>query len=366
MEAADREDGDTQVAQEAATSPTTKSPGKKQRVLAIAAAVLVVVAIGGTLWWLHARQYVSTDDAFIDAQVVRIAPQLAGVVDELPVSPNQHVDAGTLLVSISPDTVMPQIARQQAGISEAQAQAGTVRASVGSAQAALTRARAAVADAQGQYDNARSTLARLQSASKADSNSVAGTELDAARAAYDSARARLQSARGDVAAATAQLAAARQSVRSADAAIRSAKAQADSGKVSLDQTRITAPMAGSIANITVNRGSYVAPGLQMMALVPDRMWVTANFKETELAKIHVGDPVDISIDAYPDRHFSGKVASIQRAAGQEFQLLPAQNATGNFVKVVQRVPVRIVFDQPLPADLPIGPGMSVVPTVKVQ
>jgi membrane fusion protein, multidrug efflux system len=134
--------------------------------------------------------------------------------------------------------------------------------------------------------------------------------------------------------------------------------------------RITAPVDGQVVNRQVNIGSYVGPGSQLMAIVPDRMWVTANFKETQLELMRIGQPVEIRVDAYPGVKFRGHVDSIQRGAGQAFALLPPQNATGNYVKVVQRVPVRIEFDRgrddPDPRRYPIGPGMSVVPTVKVR
>tara|TARA_A100001391_G_scaffold119169_4_gene81026 strand:- start:24881 stop:25954 length:1074 start_codon:yes stop_codon:yes gene_type:complete len=341
-------------------------PGRKKGFLMIGLVVLVLAAAGGVAWWLHARNYESTDDAFIDAQVVRIAPQIAGIVSELPVQPNDHVAAGTLLATIAPDNVMPVVARQKAGVSEARAQAASTRANAQSAQAALHRANADVSEAQARYNNARSNLARLTAARDMNRGSVAANDLDSAQTTLDTAKAALTSAQGAAEAARAQLSGARSAMQSAEAAIRSAEAQAQGGQVSLDQTHIVAPMSGSIANLSINTGSYVAPGMDLMALVPDQMWVTANFKETQLVNIKVGDPVDITIDAYPGRHFSGKVESIQRAAGQEFQLLPAQNATGNFVKVVQRVPVRIMFDKPLPKDLAIGPGMSVVPTITVR
>lgn len=339
----------------------------KNRILTIGLPLLILVAAtGGLLWWLNARNYVSTDDAYIDAHVVRIAPQIAGVVSDLTVEPNQRVDAGDLLVAISPDTVMPVVEGQRAGISEARARASEARSAVQAARAQQQRAAAAVRQAQADMAHAQDTLDRLLNARSLDAGAVAQNDIVAARTSVANAGAALAAARSDASAANAQLANARSGEQAARAAIEAADAQAAGGQVALDQTRIAAPMAGSIANISINQGSYVSPGLQMMALVPDELWVTANFKETDLDSITVGDNVSIAIDAYPGRSFAGRIDSIQRAAGQEFQLLPAQNATGNFVKVVQRVPVRIVFTEELPSDLVLGPGMSVVPTVRIR
>jgi membrane fusion protein (multidrug efflux system) len=147
------------------------------------------------------------------------------------------------------------------------------------------------------------------------------------------------------------------------------QAQAKQAQVNLGDYRLTAPVAGQVVNRSVNLGSYVAPGMNLLAIVPDRMWITANFKETQLTRMRIGQPVSIKVDAFPGVEFKGHVDSIQRGAGQAFSILPAQNATGNYVKVVQRVPVRIEFDTkngPDPRKYPIGPGMSVVPTVKVR
>ncbi|WP_174278863.1 HlyD family secretion protein, partial [Sphingomonas bacterium] len=168
----------------------------------------------------------------------------------------------------------------------------------------------------------------------------------------------------------AQVAVAREQAGAARASIGAREAQVRQANVTLGDLRLVAPVSGQVVNRQVNVGSYVAPGTQLMAIVPDRMWITANFKETQLTLVKIGQPVDIKIDAYPDVTFHGHVDSVQRGAGQAFALLPPQNATGNYVKVVQRVPVRIEFDRrqgdPDPLRYPIGPGMSAVPTVKVR
>jgi membrane fusion protein (multidrug efflux system) len=152
----------------------------------------------------------------------------------------------------------------------------------------------------------------------------------------------------------------------ARAQYRARQAAAAQAAVTISDLRLTAMVAGQVVERSVNVGSYVAPGTQLLAIVPDQIWVTANFKETQLTYMHPGQHADIIVDAYPGVHFDGHVDSIERGAGQAFALLPAQNATGNYVKVVQRVPVRILFDKPDPRRWSIGPGMSVSPRVKVR
>ena len=329
-------------------------------------AVLAALAIAALLYWLDARQYESTDDAFIDAQIVRIAPQVSGVVEELLVAPNRHVEPGELLVAIDPDTTQTLLSQQQAGLAQGAAQVGQAQSQIEIATSALTEALAHRQAQAALETKARKDLERLLAARRLDASAVAESQIDAARAQLTSARAEVASAQGEVNAARGQISSARDATRAADAARRAAQARVAQARLSLGQNRITAPIAGHIANIAVNKGSYVAPGTQMMALVPDEMWVTANYKETQLERIRPGQPVTMTVDAYPGVTFTGKVDSIQRGAGQAFQLLPPQNATGNFVKVVQRVPVRILFEGLDPERFPIGPGMSVVPKIKVR
>ncbi|WP_375380102.1 efflux RND transporter periplasmic adaptor subunit, partial [uncultured Sphingomonas sp.] len=178
-----------------------------------------------------------------------------------------------------------------------------------------------------------------------------------------------RAARQSVASAGAQVLVAERQVRAAQAVVGARRAAAQQAQVTIGNLSLQAPVAGQVVNRSVNLGSYVGPGTQLMALIPDNLWITANFKETQLTLMRVGQGVAITVDAYPDVKFLGHVDSIQRGAGQAFSLLPAQNATGNYVKVVQRVPVRITFDiknGPDPRHYAIGPGMSVIPTVKVR
>ncbi|GAA0299779.1 HlyD family secretion protein [Sphingomonas oligophenolica] len=331
--------------------------------------VVAVLVIGALLFWLNARQYESTDDAFIDAHIVRIAPTVAGTLKEVADVDNRHVEAGHLLAVIEASGTEAHVSEADANVKQAEAQFEQSRAQVTAAEAArdqaAAQARAPIATAA----KAAQDLARYQALQRLDPTAIAGQQLDAARAQARSTAADAAAARRQIESAAAQIAVARRQVGAAQALVESRRAQVAQAKVTLGDNRLVAPVSGQVVNRQVNLGSYVGPGTQLMAIVPDHVWVTANFKETQLRRMRIGQPVTIKVDAYPDIQFKGHVDSVQRGAGQAFALLPPQNATGNYVKVVQRVPVRIEFDTkdgPDPRKYPLGPGMSVVPTVKVR
>ena len=335
--------------------------------------ILVIVVggliIGGVLYWLHARQFESTDDAFVDTHIVRLAPQVAGTLVQVADIDNRHVEAGRLLAVIKASGRDAQVAEAQANESQARAQFAQAQAQVTAAEAQRQQAAAQARVPMAAAVKAQQDLARYEALLRLDPSAVAGQQLDQARATARQTAADAAAAREQIDTATAQISVARKQVGAAKSVIDARRAQVDQANVTLGDLRLTAPVAGQVVNRSVNVGSYVAPGTQLMAIVPDTMWVTANFKETQLTLMKIGQPVDIHVDAYPGVDFKGHVDSIQRGAGQAFALLPPQNATGNYVKVVQRVPVRIVFDAkngPDPKRYPIGPGMSVVPTVKVR
>ena len=331
--------------------------------------VVAALVIGGTLYYLDARQYESTDDAFVDAHIVRISPKVAGTLKSVADIDNRHVEAGRLLAVIEPSGPEAQVAEADANVKQAQAQFEQARAQVTAAQAnrdqAAAQARAPLATAA----KAQQDLARYLALARIDRNAVAAQQLDAARATARSTAADAAAARQQIDSAAANIAVARRQVAAAQAVIEARRASVRQANVTLGDNRLVAPVSGQVVNRQVNVGSYVGPGTQLMAIVPDHIWITANFKETQLQLMTIGKPVEIKIDAYPDVKFKGHVDSIQRGAGQAFALLPPQNATGNYVKVVQRVPVRIEFDLkngPDPRKYPLGPGMSAVPTVKVR
>jgi membrane fusion protein, multidrug efflux system len=319
---------------------------------------------GGVLWWLAARQYETTDDAFIDVHMVRVAPQVAGRVALVPVDDNQAVAASQLLVKIDPAPLQAKLAQavaNQANAAGGLAQAKAQRAVV---EADAARARAQVGVAQANASNAIIALKRSQGL--AASAAFSRQQFDDATANAASTAAALVAAQKNQASAEAQLLVTESRIETAEAALSGAKAQVEQARLDVSYTEIFASEAGHIAHKNVSPGDYVQGGQTLMALVPLDVWVTANFKESQLARMRVGQPVEISIDAYPDKTLRGHIDSFQRGSGPAFSLLPPENATGNYVKVVQRVPVKIVFDDPLDPSRPLGPGMSVVPSVKVR
>jgi membrane fusion protein (multidrug efflux system) len=333
--------------------------------------VALVLIVGGILFWLHARKYESTDDAFVDAHVVRIAAQVSGQLTAVAQADNRHVQAGALLATIEADATQANVEQARAQALQADAQIQQAQAQVDAARAQRAQAVAQAVQPEAQAAKAAADLKRYTALRQLDPAAVAATQIDQARAQAESSAGQAAAARRSIDAADAQIAVSQKQVKAARAQKAGAEAQIASAKVTFGHLDIRAPVAGQVVNRSVNVGSYVSPGTQLMAIVPDQMWVTANFKETQLALMRLGQPVAIAVDAFPDVSFVGHVDSIQRGAGQAFALLPPQNATGNYVKVVQRVPVRILFDRrnrndPDPHHYAIGPGMSVVPTVKVR
>jgi membrane fusion protein, multidrug efflux system len=337
-----------------------RRPVRLVAVLVLAAAALA----GGVSWWLEARQWETTDDAFIDTHMVMIAPQIAGRVARVLVDDNQQVAAGQLLVRIDPAYFRAQLDRATANreaaagsLAQAEAQHAAALADAQQDRAEVTAAEANASNAARQLDRTRS-LVQQQFASR--------QQLDNDFANARSTSANLVAAQQKLAAAEAQLDVVRSQIATAKANLKSAQAQEEEARLNLGYTKIVAPEAGRIANKNVAVGDYLQIGQNLMALVPLKVWVTANYKETQLDLMRIGQPVEISIDSYPDKVFRGHVDSFEAGSGAAFDLLPPENATGNYVKVVQRVPVKIVFDTPPDPHFPLGPGMSVVPSVKVR
>lgn len=363
---------ETQQPPEARSTPAQSSPSeaprdkrRKRRFFWVLAGVVVLVLVVALVWWLHARNYESTDDAFIDAHIVHLSPQISGQVQQVYVADNVRVQAGELLLQINPVDYQARYQQALAQATQVEAALAQSRTQVQVSEAALARAQADRTGAAAQAANAAAQLQRYLGLQRALPAAVSKQELDQAEATARNLAAQQQADERQVDSAREQIAAARSAVASAKAQLATAQAQLEQARLNLSYAQLRAPLDGSVADLSVAVGDYVQPAQQLLDIVPRDIWVTANFKETALTYMHAGQRADIRIDAYPQVHFVGHVDSIQRGAGQAFALLPAQNATGNFVKVVQRVPVKITIDTPH-SQYVLGPGMSVEVTVRVH
>jgi membrane fusion protein, multidrug efflux system len=332
------------------SAPTrTGGPPRRRGIKWIIAAVVLVVAIlGGIAYWRTESRFASTDNAYVQGNQVDVAALVAGAVQKLYVVDQQRVTEGDLLFEIDPANAQIALARANAQLALARQQASQESAAISSAEATLAQRRAEAA-------NARSNWARNQQLMKSGFLSAAGAEQ---------ARTGLATAEAAVRAAEANVAQARSALGQAgdqNAAVQAALAAVQAAELDLQRTHVTAPTTGIVANLTLRPGNAVAVGTPLFVIISDQeFWVDANFKETELGDIRPGQKAEIRSDMYPDRVFHGTVQSLSGGSGAAFSLLPPQNATGNWVKVTQRVPVRIRIEDPDPQHpLRIGTTASV-------
>ncbi len=336
---------------------------KKLLYWAVGLLVLAALTVAGVLYWLHARHFESTDDAFIDGYISQIAAQVPGRVTRIAFADNQQVKAGQVLVELDPRDYQVRLDQALAQRAQAAAQADQARAQVGLQQANADQAAANVRVTEADLQQAQTDLARYRSV---DPKAVTKQQIDTSSSTVRSAQARLDANRQAVAAARAQVEAQRAAVAAADASVKQADVAVANAQLQLSYTRVVAPSDGQATKRTVDLGNYVNPGQSLLAVVPNRLWVTANFKETQLALMQPGQPVRVQVDACPDLDINARVDSFQAGSGSVFSSLPAENATGNYVKVVQRVPVRITFEKQDLSRCRMAPGMSVTPRVTVR
>jgi membrane fusion protein (multidrug efflux system) len=362
------EPGDARDVSSGATAGGEMLPAKRhplRRLLGFFAGAMLLggLILGGVLYWLDARHFESTDDAQVDAYTTQMAPRVAGQVTRLLFADNQHVSAGQALLLIDPrdfqaklDQVRAQQATAEATVQQAEAQVLVQQANMDQAAANIRVAEADLLQAKQDYE-------RFQ---KINPSAVTRQQIEGTTATFHSAEAKLDATRQSVGGAQAGVRAAQAQVLGARASLTQAEANTRAAELQLSYCAIAAPVAGTVTHRTVDAGNYVAVGQPLFALVQDDRWVTANFKETQLAGIRPGQDVELSIDAVPSVTFHGKVDSFQTGTGTAFSTLPAENATGNYVKIVQRLPVKIVFDDARVRDYPLAPGMSATPRVRVR
>ena len=338
---------------------------KRPVLLSIMFLVALVATIAGVVYLVHSEHFESTDDAFIDGRISRISPRIAGKVLALLVEDNQIVTADQPLILIDPEPYEVKKRQAEAAKGQAEAQLAQARANLGVSQANAAQADADVIVANANAQNARQDLERFN---KVDPAARSRQQLDAARAQQASTDAQVTAAQKKADSMHAMVTAAEKTVDAAQAGVESASAQVDQAKLDLSYTSVTAGHAGRVTRRTVEVGKNLAVGEEILDVVgtsvPQDIWVTANFKETQLRKMERNQPVTITVDSFPDDKLHGHVDSIQNGTGAVFSLLPPENATGNYVKVVQRVPVKIVLDEQ-PRHM-LSPGMSVVPEVDVR
>ncbi len=344
-----------------------RTMGRHKKILLAAAALLVLLA--SAVWFFIYGQRVSTDDAAIDGHTVVMSPKISGYVKKIYVKDNQIVKAGDVIMEIDPKDYELQVENARAALAAAQAAMAAGESHAGqtavTAPAGAASAREKERAAQAVWEKSSADLGRMEELIRGGACSQ--QEYDQAVAAERSARASLDQTKADVTSANAapyEVANAQSTADQLTAQVKQAEAALAQAEMNLSYTKITAPMDGRITKRSVDTGSYVEAGTQLCSLVGNDLWVTANFKENQLKQIRPGCRADISVDAYPEMHLTGVVDSFQAGTGSYFSLFPAENATGNFVRTTQRIPVKIRLVSPSEQMiLLLGPGMSVVPTV---
>ncbi|HTQ52332.1 MAG TPA: HlyD family secretion protein [Candidatus Acidoferrales bacterium] len=343
-----------------------------------AAIVLAALLFFALDYLVNALTHESTDDAFIAAHVVSVAPRIAGQVTAIHVLDNEMVHSNDLLVEIDPADYSTSVTQKQSSADAAAANYQSMLAALNLMNEKVTTAEATADQSKADAEAARATDSRAQSDFQRSTelrkqNTISAQEFDAAQAAVREADANLAAAKQKAIAeaskineSQAELSATEAAVAMALAQVRQAQANVQAAQLDLSYTKIHAPGDGRVTRKAVERGDYVQIGQQLMSLVPTNVWVLANFKESQLKKMKPGQRVEVEIDALGGRKFQAHVDSVQAGSGAAFSLLPPENATGNYVKVVQRVPVKILFDDPLPPDHNFGPGLSVTPSVRVS
>lgn len=412
-----------------APSKPSQRPVRKILLLSGLGIVAIVGSIFGFRWWQFATAHQETDDAYVTADIHPVTARIAGTVTDIAVNDNQPVAAKTVLVKLDPrdaQVALQQaqaaldVAKQQAEVAQAtinvtstnaQGQTTQAEGNIAAADASVSTAQAALSEVEAGVPAARAQLAQVQAnlvkarldydryRELAQAGAVPQAQFDAAKATYDALAAQRNAVQEQIRQAQARVAQGRQSLRNAEAKLASTKgtlqeansvgkqtevsrrqyqaaiasvgqaqAQVNNAQLQLSYTTIKAAVAGVVANRTVQVGQRVQPGQTLMSVATQQPWIVANFKETQLGKLQPGQEVEIKLDAFRDRTFLGKVDSLSPASGAKFSLLPPDNATGNFTKIVQRLPVKVVFE---PASIRgyesrIAPGMSAVVTVTLQ
>ena len=351
-----------------AAAPESEIPAGAPRkrnplVFLVVAALLLAGAYYGYMRYQFAQAHESTDDAQVEGDVYPVLPRVAGPVLAVRVEENQPVRKGDVLVTLDPADYQQRVNAAEAALAAAQAQVVAARAGVGTAQATVRTAQTTTGVSEANQAKLRKDLQRSTFLRQQDI--IPQSEYDAVQANLRATSAQRATATDQVSVARQQVLAAQQQIAVAQAVVKQRQADLDNAHLQLSYTTLTAPESGVVSRKNVQPGQVVAPGQQLLGIVGSaRTWVVANFKETQLEDMKVGQPVKLEIDAYPNEEFRGHIESLSAATGARFALLPPDNASGNFVKVTQRIPVKIALDK-VDAAHPLRAGMSVNAVVTV-
>ena len=349
----------TPAAAPGAAQPAARPPSKGRVFSVLGVLILLGLGVGGRMYW-RSENFVETENAYVAGHVHPVSSRIAGVVTKVMVEDNQVVKEGQLIAELDPADQRVKLEQIQAQVASVEQQVLQADAQTAQARASASASQAQVAQAQAQSLRAQQDAERFGQLYNSQMKAVAKSELDAAVAARTGALADVAARQDSALAAQAQVGASQAAREVLKAQIKVLQAQAKDAQLQVDYNRLVAPVAGRLGKRSIEVGTRVQPGQQLAAIVEDKVWVTANFKETQLAGLKPGQEVDIVIDALPGEHLKARLDSFSPASGNQFALLPADNATGNFTKIVQRVPVKLTFAD---ADLKrlagrLVPGMS--------
>ena len=323
-------------------------------------ALVLIIAVAGTFtWWWHQGKE-TTDNAYVKADIIPLMPSVEGTVIEITAPANRRVEQGTVLLRLDPGVYEAKVDQARAELQRAQAELAHLSDRESEQQALITVAQAALEAAGADMQRSEQQVGRLEKLS--GQQYVSQDDLDAARLAHTASSARQRQAAAELSARRAALATIHSEEPELQAEVSAAQAVVRNAELMLSYTHVIAPRAGTVTSSQIQLGQSVHTGERLLSIVTEPVWIYANYKETQIAEMQVGDPVDIEVDAYGDKVFKGHIDSFYAATGAEFALLPPQNATGNFTKVVQRLPVKILFEEG--QDISgVRAGMSVVTTV---
>jgi len=347
----------------APTAQAVRGWSRTKKRIALQVAAFVVCVAAALYYLLFIAPFESTDDAFIDGHVTQVASQVAGRVARVLVNDNQLVNASEVLVQIEPSDYQAKLEQERANLASAQSRLAQASAQLTVDQAKAEQERANVLAAQAEAARAEADSKRYEAIG---TSGVSQSQIDLAATQARSTAANLTAARSKELAAEAQVSLDRASIQTAAAEVKRSEATVQQAELDLSYTQVKAQESGYVTRRTVEAGSYAQPGQALLAIVQREVWVVANFKETQLTHMRPGQPVRVCVDAYPHLKLTGHVDSVQSGSGARFSLFPPENATGNYVKVVQRVPVKIVLDNLFGGNVVLGPGMSVEPKVRVR